>query len=60
VFTNEQLCVEIDNLIEKEALAPIRAFGASFTGLDVESGSGCAVRRGRRDFLLNSKGSSLF
>jgi hypothetical protein len=48
--------VGIDSLIEKEALPPVRAFGASFTGLDdVESGSGCAVRRGRRDFLLNSK-----
>jgi hypothetical protein len=47
--------VGIDSLIEKEALPPVRAFGASFTGLDdVESGSGCAVRRGRRDFLLNS------
>jgi hypothetical protein len=44
--------VGIDNLIEKEALPPVRAFGASFTGLDdVESGSGCAVRRGKREFL---------
>jgi hypothetical protein len=55
VSTNEQLCVEIDNLIEEEALPPVRAFGASSTGLDVESGSGCAVRRGRRDFRLNSR-----